>query len=348
MREYINNPNAVAGLSRRTMLMAATSCAAALFAPRFVHAAESGHLTMMMPNILSPAFADVLVAQSNGHFKKQGLDVELLGVRSGVLPLQNVITGKTQLARTGTIVMVKAVEKGAKCKSIASIAQGSSFFLVSLESDPIRTPKDAVGESIGVVSLRGPMDLVADAMLAAEDVALDSVKRQIVSDNPGSVALMEAKRVKGFFANAETIARIRTEGTKIHILDPQQYMPLPSQVYIAANDEIDKNGDTFVAFIKAVAAAIHDIVADKSLDATIAGLKRINVGGMENEDAAKAAIRGVQRSWFAAGEDNLLRNVPQNWTKGMAVAVKSGMTAPIPMSSLYTNALVDKALGQKS
>ena len=49
---------------------------------------------------------------------------------------------------------------------------------------------------------------------------------------------------------------------------------------------------------------------------------------------------------MAKGRDNLLRNVPEMWTSAVDALADAGMIkTKVDPKTLYTNALLDKALG---
>jgi hypothetical protein len=56
-------------------------------------------------------------------------------------------------------------------------------------------------------------------------------------------------------------------------------------------------------------------------------------------------VASVVEPWFVEGDDNLLRNIPENWERGVGELIEQGIlpdgTEP---TDLYTNDLLDEAL----
>jgi ABC-type nitrate/sulfonate/bicarbonate transport system substrate-binding protein len=334
-------------LDRRTVL-GALGLAATGMPAGMVFGAEPGKLTFITPQRLLISFAEVMVAQGNGRFGAHGLDVTVVGGSSAPQAMQQVLAAQAEVCRTGGITLVNAVAKGMPMRSFGTIAHGSIFFVVSAKSNPVNSPRDFIGGVIGVISQGGPADATLDAMLMSENIDPKQIVRQVVPDNAGSFGLVAAGRVKAFIASVESVERARAAGADMIAFNTQKYMPLPGQIYGATNDVIATREADLVAFIKGVKEAIDDIVADATLEHTFAVLEKFNVEGLDNRATATAVLRANQETWLSAGPENVLRNVPENWSRGVALAAKAGFGQFVPNDQLFTNAIVDKALGPKA
>ncbi len=334
-------------LGRRTVL-GALGLAAAGVPAGLVVGAEPGKLTFITPQRLLISFAEVIVAQGNGRFRAHGLDVTVVGGASAPQAVQQVLAAQAEVCRAGGITLVNAVAKGVPMRSIGTIAHGSIFYVVSAKANPVNSPRDFIGGVIGVISQGGPADATLDAMLLSENIDPKQIERQVVPDTAGSFGLVASGRVKAFIASVDSLQRARAASADIVAFNTQKYMPLPGQIYIATNDVIAAREADLVAFIKGVKEAIDDVVADKTLDHTFAVLEQFNVEGLDDRKTAATILRANQDLWFSAGPENVLRNVPENWSRGVALAAKAGFGQFVPNDQLFTNAIVDKALGAKA
>lgn len=329
-------------LGRRGFLAGA---GVAALAPGLVLADAPRKLTFITPQRLLLSFSEVMMAQGNGRFREQGIDVEVVGGHSAPQAIQQVLADQAQICRSGAITLVNAVAKGVPARSFGTIAQGSPFYVVSSNANPVETPRDFVGATIGVVSQGGPTDAALDAILIAGHIDRAQVHRQYLADTPGTFALIETGRIKAFIGTIDSLMRAEAAGAKVHAFNTGRYDPLPGQVYIATDEVIAQREADLVAFVRGVRAAIDDIVADKDLKRVFAVLRTFNVEGLDDEATAAKELRAQVGLWFSAGKENLLRNVPERWTQGVAIAAKAGYGKFVPNERLFTNRIVDKALG---
>ena len=339
---------AVMAIGRRGFIGGVGSAALAGWSAGLVRADAPGKLTFITPQRLLISFAEVMVAAGNGRFREHGLEVTVEGGASAPQAMQQVLAAQAEIGRTGGITLVNAVAKGMPVMAIGTIAHGSIFYVVSAKSNPVNTPRDFVGGTIGVISQGGPADATLDAMLIAENIDPKQIERQVVADNAGSFGLVAAGRIKAFIASVDSVQRARAAGADIVAFNTQKYMPLPGQIYVATNEAIAVRETDFVAFLKGVRAGIDDIVKDQDLRHTLGVLEQFSVEGLDDKATAASVLRANQELWFSAGPDNVLRNVPENWTKGVALAAKAGFGQAVPNDKLFTNRFVDKALGPKA
>ena len=109
-------------------------------------------LVMQLGWIWDVEFAGQIVAQENGYYKEEGLNLEIRPGGPQVDDMVLLMARKAIVAITDVMTTGQAVSHGAKTKIIGSILQKVPFSITSLPDRPIRTPKDMVGKKIGVPS----------------------------------------------------------------------------------------------------------------------------------------------------------------------------------------------------
>jgi ABC-type nitrate/sulfonate/bicarbonate transport system substrate-binding protein len=331
-------------IDRRTLLMLVGAGSAALVLPRTGRAAAD--FRFITPFTFSLAFAPVLYAKSGGFFDKEGLSVEVIGGKGAALAAQMTIAGQTEAGRTGGAnYILSRVNDGAPLTSIATIAQMSPFFVLSSKKAPLTKAADMKGKTIGLASLGGSMEGTLNLMLRRAGVPTSSVNKVKVPDSGASFALVEAKRVDGFFGNTSTMIRAmasQTDATAIPVDDG-----IPGQVYVASPKAIAADSERFVKFLRAVHKAAAAIVDAKDLTPVIKSVSgAFSIPGAESLPIATRDLKQNADNWVAKGRDNMLRNVPEMWASAVdALAEAKMIKAKVDAKTLYTNALLDKALG---
>jgi NitT/TauT family transport system substrate-binding protein len=330
--------------SRRRILQAGLAASAAGLLMTSRARAAGTAFTFVTPFSLSLAFSSPLYAKSAGFYEKEGLDVTIYAARGAEQAANLVAAGQAQSARTGGGNFITSVVKShAPLISIATIAQISPFSVISSEAKPIRRIDDLAGKTLGLASLGGSMENTLDLVLLKAKLDRAGVKREKVADGPGSFGLIEAGRIDGFLASVSTTVRLKRSGAKIAILPVDD--GVPGQVYVATPEMVAKSKDTLVRFLRATRKSALAIADAKDLDPILASIGgAFEVPGIDDRDTAREDLRGNLALWTAKGRGNILRNVPEGWTAGIAGMAAAGFVDPgVDAGKLYTNDIWDAA-----
>jgi NitT/TauT family transport system substrate-binding protein len=114
---------------------------------------------------ISPQYSPVWIAKDAGIFKKNGVNVELVYMRGGVLATQALVSGDVQFINAGGGGVVDAVLGGADIFIIASPINQEPQVLVTRRD--IKEVAQLKGKKIAVNSLAGPSILSLKMILAA-------------------------------------------------------------------------------------------------------------------------------------------------------------------------------------
>lgn len=305
---------------------------------------EANKFVFFLPFDLIAEFVFELNAVVGGHFKAQGLDVDVMNARGTSIAVQQLIGGRASFAEMGGLDMMKAVaSQSAPLISIATVAQAGIFDVVSLKSAPIRTPQDMKGKTIGVLSIGGGTENMLDLMLAGAGVPRQEVPRQPVGGTLGSVELLKQGKVNGFITTSETVVAMRRAGEPIEAWNVDRHAPLPGQCYVVMKSFMDRNPRPITLFLKAMKASHEEIMAsdpNKILDRVE---KRYELVGGKDRGYMVDALKMHIELNLAQGRENLLRNVPELWKRGVELALKAGLATPANYESLFTNRFIDEA-----
>jgi NitT/TauT family transport system substrate-binding protein len=302
-------------------------------------------MTFVTPFGYLVAFAPDLVGKAGGYFEREGLDVTIAGGRGSAQSVQQVLSGQALMSRTGGADIMKAIaNEDAPVVVVATINQGSPFYVISKQTAPVRTPQDMAGKVIGVISKGGGSENLLDAMLAESGIDPATVKRESVGDSPGAFGLIEAGRLSAFIGAVGTLIGLQGAGAPIEYFSTDDFAPVPGQVYIASRETVAQQPDMVVRYLRGVRRAIEAMLADDTMDKTIELLGNFEIAALKDPAIAKADLKAGKAQWLAAGRDALLRNVPERWQRGRDLLARVGAVKPGPASELYTNTLVDQAL----
>lgn len=330
-------------ISRRNLMLGTMGGAALLSLPRTGRAQTE--FNFITPFSFSLAFAPVLYADAAGYYRDEGLEMHLEGGKGAALAAQMTIAGQMDAGRTGgTNYIVSRVNNGAPLVSIATIAQVSPFYVLSSKENPVKTIADLEGRTVGMATLGGSMEGTLDLMMRKAGASPEEVNKVKVADSAASFALIEAGRAGAYIGNTSSMIIASSARDDVEVMPIDDGMP--GQVYVARPDEIAKDPQKFVAFLRATHRAVKEIVTAQDLMPILETIGKVHeVTGLSNPDTAQKDLRANADNWASKGQDNLLRNVPEIWEGAVELLLEAGLiNEKVPAEDLYNNDLLDQAL----
>jgi NitT/TauT family transport system substrate-binding protein len=124
---------------------------------------------------INPRQAPLWIAQEQGFFSKNGLDTEIVFIRTGPIQVAAVSSGATQLAYAGGASVLSAAASGTDLKVIASMSNRLTYTMVARPE--IKRPEDLRGKRFGVQAIGGSVWM--GAVLGLEHFGLDARRDNI-------------------------------------------------------------------------------------------------------------------------------------------------------------------------
>lgn len=179
-------------------------------------------LTVLLDWYPNPDHAPLFVAEEQGFFKQQGLDVKLVSPTDPGDPLKLVAAGKADVAITYQPTLLLAVDNGIPVVRIATLIATPLNAVAVLQNSNIHTIADLKGKKIGY-SVDGTDHVMLDTMLASaglteKDVTLINVHYGLTQ------ALMSGKvdAVTGIMRNFEPF-EMADNGKPARVFDYEDY-----------------------------------------------------------------------------------------------------------------------------
>lgn len=308
-------------------------------------AAQSQSFTWVTPFGMIVAYAPELIAKAGGYWEKLGLDGTIFGAPGGAMALQQLLSGQALVSRAPGIDLIKnVVREKAPFVAIATLDQGSPFYVISKIGQEIRNPADMVGKTIGLISRGSASDNLAELMLSQAGIARDKVNFQVVGASAGAFGLIEQGRINAFITSAGALVTLKQSGAPVYAFNTDDYGAIPGQAYIVARSTLEKQPETLVKILKGIRQAIDFIVNDTGLNKTAALLKQFDVAEMANPEIAKAALVYEKRLWDLNGAQNRLRNDPAGWQTAREIMAKANLIPADSTTAVFTNEIYDRAI----
>ncbi|MEQ8964256.1 MAG: ABC transporter substrate-binding protein [Azospirillaceae bacterium] len=238
----------------------ATACLAALaIAPATATAQDDDTLTVILDWFVNPDHAPLIVAQENGYFAEEGLEVELIAPADPNDPPKLVAAGEADIAVTYQPNLHLQVDQGLPLTRIGTLVATPLNSLVTLADGPVEGLADLDGARIGY-SVGGFEETLLEAMMA--DAGVDFGGIELVNVNwalSGSLLAGRVDAVIGAFRNFE-LNQLELEERPGRAFYPEEHgVPAYDElIYVARNDALDD--PRLVRFLAAVERGVIEVV----------------------------------------------------------------------------------------
>lgn len=258
--------------SRRSILVLLLSLA---LTPQLSEAAAPFTRVMMTTGAFSEREGAVFVAQEQGFFRKYGLDVRFVHVRSGPVGMAALASGETQL-HVGSVTgaTLGAVAEGSDAVFVAGLINKLTGAIVV--SPKIKSPSDLKGKALGVSSASGGSWVFT--MLALEhwglDPKRDGITIRIVGDDSVRAQAIMAETIDGAQMGYTFASKLTRQGYPM--LADLAKLPIPYQGtgVITRRSFIASSPDTVESVLRGLVEAIAFIQEPSNKAAVMKSLAR--------------------------------------------------------------------------
>ncbi|MHC0052520.1 ABC transporter substrate-binding protein [Actibacterium sp. D379-3] len=216
-------------------------------------------LTLMLDWFVNPDHGPVIIAQEQGYFAEQGLDVAIIAPADPSDPPKMVAAGQADLAISYQPQLHLQVAEGLPLIRVGTLVATPLNCLLVLADGPIERIADLKGRKIGF-SVAGVEEALLSAVLGNHGLGMDDI--ELVNVNWSlSPALMSGQvdAVLGAFRNFE-LNQMEIEGIdgRCFYIEEEGVPTYDELIYVANPDRMDK--DMIRGFLHATEKATQFIV----------------------------------------------------------------------------------------
>lgn len=208
-------------------------------------------LLVLLDWFANPDHAPLFVAEKQGYFKQQGLDVELVGPADPADPPKLVAAGKADIAITYQPQFLEQIDQGLPLIRIGTLIDKPLNCLVVLKESPIQTVTALKGKRVGYSS-GGMGDATLKVMLEKNGLTLKDV--EVINIHYDLTQAMLTKKVDaviGMMRNFE-VTQLELAGKPARVFYPEQNgMPTYSELIFVVQRQ-KQHDPRFPRFLKAV------------------------------------------------------------------------------------------------
>lgn len=199
-------------------------------------------------------FVGAYVAQEQGFFAEEGLEVTIEHSAGGGEHLQLLTAGEVDVTtQDAAVLLQRRADPGLPLVSIGLIGQRGQQAFVALADSGIETPEDWAGRTVGYKGTPPP-----DVFAILDAVGLDESDVELVNVGFDPRVLTEGQvDVYPVFKSNEPDT-LRSWGFELNMWDAADYgAPTLGLAYVATEEAIEENPEKFRAFMRAVIRGIE-------------------------------------------------------------------------------------------
>lgn len=212
-------------------------------------------ITLGLPtSTTSFANADAAVAEEQGFFKEQGLEVETRNFGSGVDISQAVVAGDLQIGASSIEPVVQAASQGANFSIIGSYADRLTVSMVTPKS--IQSVADLRGKNLGIQDVGAFREVMTRMVLQSASLTPEDVKYRPVEANAYIGSLLSGQISSAILQAEQTVEVMNQDAgfrelVDLYKIEPDYYYG----TYFVDKKWLSENEETAVKFLTAITKA---------------------------------------------------------------------------------------------
>lgn len=216
-------------------------------------------MTLILDWFVNPDHGPVIIAEENGYFAEQDLDVEIIAPADPADPPKMVAAGRAELAISYQPQLHLQIHEGLPLIRVGTLVATPLNCLLVLEDGPIKSIADLKGKKVGF-SVAGVEEAVLTAMLSRHDMTMDDI--ELVNVNWSLSPSLMSKQVDaviGAFRNFE-LNQMKIDGVpgRCFYLEEEGLPSYDELIYVANPETMD--ADLITRFLAATEKATQFIV----------------------------------------------------------------------------------------
>ena len=203
----------------------------------------------------------ILVAEQNGYFAEENLEVELIPFQSPVESQSAFQSGELDGMVTDMLIAAMLKGSGEKLK-VTSLTLGATpeegrFAIVAAPNSSIASVADLKGKSIGISS-NSIIEYVTDGLLMDAGIDPQEVEKIVVAKIPVRLEMLLNNQIDAITVPDPHITYTVAQGAKI-VAEDTEGRNLSQAVIIMTEKALSEKKDALVSFYKAYAKAVQEL-----------------------------------------------------------------------------------------
>jgi ABC-type nitrate/sulfonate/bicarbonate transport system substrate-binding protein len=206
------------------------------------------------------------VAEDQGYFAEENLEVERVLVAGTPLTVQFLLAGKAELAWPSPAATLNAYASGYDIVSLYAFVNKFSFEIVAPADGPITewTADQIRGKTIGISMLTGGEVAMVKGAIAniGLEVGKDVFLKEIGDGSALTISEIQNHRVDAYSSSKADTGKVRAAGIELRNITPSGVDDFPFNTLITTRDYFNNNQDILIRHTRAIAKAVFWTIAN--------------------------------------------------------------------------------------
>lgn len=281
------------------------------------------------------------LAQANGYFEEEGLNVSIYVPGDPSTGLQLVATGSDTFTISYQTDVMLARAAGLEVVSVAALVQHPLNSIMTLESSGIERPSQLEGRSIGVAGVASDEPLLR-SMLEADGLTLDDVEMVTVGFDlmPALLGGAVDAVIGAYWVHESILAEQQGESVNVIRIEDWGVPDHYELLLVSGESFIDANSDVVERFVRALSRGYADADADRenAIDVLVAA---------EPETDRELELEGIELLaplWTDDGTVPFGTQTAERWESYATWLRETDiLTADVATADAFTNEFVERA-----
>lgn len=289
-------------------------------------------------------YADVYAAIQEGFFADEGLRVDVVGGSGTASSVSQVSADQGLVGKAAAVITAPLIaDSGAAIITVAQCDQKSQYSVASKPDNPLTTPAQWQGKTIGVISKGGSTELLLDAMAVAEGLDPAGVRKVVTGADVGSLEFLNRGEVDGFITYLGSETAFKQRNIDLHYLNTDEFAKMPGDSYFVKTTDVEKEAEAIVGFLRASRKGYQFLEKPENLDKVLSAVAAFNKVEVQDEELAKLKVEAQPKLCKPSAGDYLTVDMPA-WESAIELMRRSGIMKDRarPVEDFVTTEFVDQ------
>jgi NitT/TauT family transport system substrate-binding protein len=204
-------------------------------------AEETKQVELLLSYQRSIAFIGEIIAQENGYFADENLEVKVTPTEGGQFVIQQVIAGNQKFGLAGTQNVDVGVSQGSPLRAIWEHDRDIILIAAPADSD-VESVEDLAGKSLGITDPGSGEISFVNGVLEGAGVR-GEVEMPAIGYGPSAFAALESGKVAAYSGYTNDIAALEAEGLKMKNILPEEFRGQPNNSLFALQETVENPDD---------------------------------------------------------------------------------------------------------
>ncbi|GAB3434688.1 ABC transporter substrate-binding protein [Actinophytocola sediminis] len=301
-------------------------------------------LTFVTPFQHIMNYADVYVAIQEGYFEEEGLRIDPVGGSGTASSVSQVSAGQAFFGKAAAVNTCPLIaDTNATIITVGQGDQKSQYSVASSPENPLTSPEQWQGKTIGVISKGGSTELLLDAMSVAEGLDPAKVRKVVTGADVGSLEFLKRGEVDGFITYLGSETAFKQRGIELNYLNTDEFAKMPGDSYFVTTKDMQQETEAIVGFLRASRKGFQFLEKPENLDKVLTAVGAYNEVEVSDEELAKLKVEAQPVLCKPASGDYLSIDL-ESWQSAVDLMRKSGIMKDTkkPIDAFVTTEFVDQ------